>query len=43
MVIKSKTKPRKNWEQAFKQMHENGDDQLLIDDVFSDESLEEWK
>ena len=23
--------------------HENGDDQLLIDDVFSDEDFEEWK
>ena len=43
IVIKVKTEPRKNWEQAFMQMHKNGDDQLLIDDVFCDESLEEWK
>ena len=43
IVIKPKTEPRKNWEQAFVQMSKNGDDQLLIDDVFSDESLEEWK
>ncbi len=30
--------PRKGWEKAFKAMHENGDDKLLIDDVFEDES-----
>lgn len=41
MVIKPKTKPRKNWEQAFKQMHKNGDDQLLIDGVFNGEFIEE--
>jgi antitoxin MazE len=23
-------------------MHKNGDDQLLIDDVFDDENFEEW-
>jgi antitoxin MazE len=34
--------PRKNWEKAFKKMHENGDDQLLIDDVFEDENFDEW-
>ena len=30
-------------EKKFKQMTENGDDQLLINDVFNDDSLEEWK
>ena len=34
-------KPRQGWEAAFQQMHEQGDDQLLIDDVFEDESWEE--
>lgn len=42
IVLKPKAEPRKNWEKAFKKMHENGDDQLLIDDVFEDETLEEW-
>jgi antitoxin MazE len=37
MVLKPKHEPRKNWEQAFKKMHENGDDQLVFDDVFEDE------
>jgi antitoxin MazE len=35
--LKRKRKPREGWEQAFKEMHENGDDELLIDDVFLDE------
>ncbi|MFA6402458.1 MAG: AbrB/MazE/SpoVT family DNA-binding domain-containing protein [Salinivirgaceae bacterium] len=43
IVIKPLSKPRKGWEKAFKEMSENGDDQLLIDDVFDDENMEEWK
>lgn len=43
IVIKPKIEPRKNWEQAFELMNKNGDDQLLIDAVFNDESFEEWK
>jgi len=42
IILIPKTEPRKNWEKAFKKMHENGDDSLLIDDVFEDESFEEW-
>ncbi len=42
IILKPKTEARKGWEKAFKKMHENGDDQLLIDDVFEDESFEEW-
>lgn len=43
IILKPKSIPRKGWEKSFKQMHENGDDQLLIDDVFGDEIFEEWK
>ena len=43
IVIKPLSKPRKGWEKAFKKMAENGDDRLLINDVFDDENLEEWK
>ncbi|WP_312418860.1 AbrB/MazE/SpoVT family DNA-binding domain-containing protein [Epilithonimonas sp.] len=43
IVLKPKTEPRKNWEKAFKTMHENGEDQMLIDDIFEDENFEEWK
>ena len=42
IILKPKADPRKNWEKAFKEMHENGDDQLLIDDVFEDENFDEW-
>lgn len=33
--------PRAGWSTKFEQMHENGDDQLLIDDVFEEDLLEE--
>lgn len=42
IILKAKTKPREGWDEAFKEMHANGDDQLLIDDVFDDENFEEW-
>ncbi len=42
IILKPKIEPRKGWEEAFKTMHENGDDQLLMDDVFEDENFEEW-
>lgn len=35
--------PRQGWEDDFKRMHDNGDDELLIDDIFEDENLEEWE
>jgi antitoxin MazE len=34
--------PRKNWDSAFSQMHADNADQLLIDDVFDNENMEEW-
>lgn len=37
LVIKPIAAPRKGWEEAFRQMHEAGDDELMIDDVFEDE------
>jgi antitoxin MazE len=43
IIIKPKKPPRKAWEKAFKRMHENGDDQPLLSDIFDDESFEEWK
>ncbi len=42
IILKPKAEPRKGWEQAFKKMHKNGDDQLLMNDVFEDENFEEW-
>ena len=42
IILKPKSEPRKDWGKAFKKMHENGEDQLLINDVFEEENLEEW-
>ena len=43
IILKPISEPRKGWDRIFKKMAENGDDNLLIDDVFEDENLEEWK
>lgn len=42
IVLKPIDTPRQNWEKAFKKMNQKKDDTMLIDDVFEDESLEEW-
>lgn len=42
IILKAVASPRKNWDKAFKKMNANGDDQLLMNDVFEDENLEEW-
>ncbi len=42
LILKPISSPRKGWETAFKEMNEKGDDQLLFNDVFKNESLEEW-
>lgn len=34
-----KNQPRKGWSEAFKEMHEVGEDKLLITDFFEDESF----
>lgn len=43
IIIKPIDNPRSGWDKAFRRMHENNDDELLIDDVFEDENPEEWK
>ena len=42
IIIKPVLEPRKNWGKAFEKMHESGEDQALITDVFEDETFEEW-
>lgn len=42
MILKPKQEPRRGWEKSFKQMHENGDDKLVICDIFDDENFDEW-
>jgi antitoxin MazE len=43
IIIKPLSRPRKGWDKAFKEMNANGDDQLLIPDIFEDENPGEWK
>jgi antitoxin MazE len=33
--------PRQGWAEKFAEMHRNGDDKLLIDDVFEDETFDD--
>ncbi len=33
---------RQGWEQAFKEMAANGDDELVMPDMFGDEDSIEW-
>ena len=42
IILRPIDSPRKNWEEKFKKMAENEDDQLLINDVFDDENFDEW-
>jgi len=42
MILKKKT-PREDWALAAQRLHENGEDKLLITDIFSDEIFEEWQ
>lgn len=42
IILKPKKNVREGWDELFKKMHENGDDELLIPDVFEDETFDEW-
>ncbi|MEZ4827614.1 MAG: AbrB/MazE/SpoVT family DNA-binding domain-containing protein [Bacteroidia bacterium] len=42
IIIKPISEPRKGWEKAFQEMHDEGADQLLMDEVFEDENFDEW-
>lgn len=41
IILRPIPEPRKGWEKAFQKMHENKEDQLLLDDVFEDENFDE--
>jgi antitoxin MazE len=43
IIIKPLARPRKGWDKAFIEMHANGDDKLIMPDIFEEENLEEWK
>ena len=42
IILRPIHSPRKNWEDKFKKMAENNDDELLVNDVFEDENFDEW-
>lgn len=42
IIIKPLAQPRKDWDKQFKEMNKLGDDELLLDDFFEEEDLEEW-
>jgi len=37
LIIKPKPQPRVGWDTTFKKIHKNGDDRLVINDIFEDE------
>lgn len=43
LIIKPKRKPRQGWEEEFKAMHANQDDDLLWPEFFDEWELEEWE
>ncbi len=38
IIIEPIRKPRHNWDESFKEMSKNGDDILLIEDIFDEET-----
>ena len=42
VIISSKTKPRDNWATAARQMHQVGDDILLIPTELNNENIDWW-
>ncbi len=42
IILKPKTKARNGWDKAFREMHESGDDKLVMPDLFRDENIDEW-
>lgn len=42
IILRPIDEPRKGWESAFKKINAQGDDILLMDSVFEDETIDEW-
>lgn len=43
IILKPVQNPRHSWDNAFAAMHSSKDDELLLPDVFDDETLDEWQ
>jgi antitoxin MazE len=42
IILKPISSPRKNWEKAFEKIQQDSKEEILLDDVFNDETFEEW-
>jgi antitoxin MazE len=42
IILRPISPVRNGWDDAFKELHENGEDHLLMNDIFEDENFEEW-
>ncbi|RYX82766.1 AbrB/MazE/SpoVT family DNA-binding domain-containing protein [bacterium] len=42
VITPVETQKRKGWAEAFQAMAKNGDDELVIPDVFEDEDFSDW-
>lgn len=42
IIIPTYGNGRKDWPEAFQEMAKNGDDELVIPDVFEDEDFQDW-
>jgi antitoxin MazE len=40
--LKAVSPPRQGWDETFKEMHQRGDDELLLEDMLDDDSIEKW-
>ncbi len=43
LLIKSSSKPRHNWAKAFREMSENGGDEMIIEDSSNKFEKENWR
>lgn len=43
IILRSISEPRKGWDKAFQKIHEYGNDQSLLHDVYEGENFDEWK
>ncbi len=41
IILKPTHAPREGWNQAFKVMHDRGDDKIIMPDILEDENLDE--
>lgn len=42
IILRPIDSPREGWDEAFRKMHKSGDDKLLMNDLFEEESFDAW-